>query len=281
MDSKIDRLKNYAEEQPGWFSLLITLLVLGAYIIAGILAALLTSDIVGNNLVQAIVRGLGAVAFAILLVKFGWSEASGLSRLGAPLAWLVGNALLAYEVVTHIIPLASEVIPGSQPWSETASVTLNALATGPLEEIPFRGIILIAFVRLWAYTPRGIVKSVMAASLFFGASHLVHILFGRPFPQAVFVSLNTFLAGIYYSAIVLRWKTIWPGVALHSLLNGFAALVAYQTPGFAEPAGVLFRAVLYQVPVAILALFIILRIKPESVLSSATQHAPRLHPNGG
>jgi hypothetical protein len=264
----MDRFRNFASQRPWWFSLLITVIVLAVYFVAGILAAIISSNAVENNLVQACVRGLGAIAFAIIVFRFGWHHVSGLSRLGSPLPWLVGLSILGYEVVTHVFPLAGDVNVGNGISAETVSVALNALTTGPLEEIPYRGLILIAFVQLWAFTERGIAKSVIAGSLFFGASHLIHLLLGRPLPQAMSIALNAFLAGIYYSAIVLRWKTIWPAVALHSLLNALVAIVAFHTPGFEEPADVLFLAALLQVPVVILAFFVILRIRPEEVVSS-------------
>jgi membrane protease YdiL (CAAX protease family) len=264
----IDRFQNFARRWPGWFSLLITIMVLTVYFVVGILAALSSSNAVENNIVQALGRGMGAIAFAIIVFRFGWQQASGLNRLGSPLPWLVGLGILGYEIITHVFPLAGDFHVGSGISAEAVSVALNALATGPLEEIPFRGLILIAFIQLWAFTERGIAKSVVTGSLFFGASHLIHLLLGRPFPQAMSIALNAFLAGIYYAAIVLRWKTIWPAVVLHSLLNAFVAIVAFHTPGFEEPADVLFLATLLQIPVAILAFFAIWRIKPEEVVPS-------------
>jgi membrane protease YdiL (CAAX protease family) len=264
----IDRFRDFARRRPGWLSLLITTIVLAVYFIAGILAALSSRNALESNLVQALGRGLGAIAFAIIVFRLGWQQASGLNRLGSPLPWFVGLSILGYEIITHVLPLAGDVNVGNEMSAEAVSVALNALATGPLEEIPFRGLVLIAFVQHWTFTERGIVKSVIAGSFFFGASHLIHLLLGRPLPQALSIALNAFLAGIYYAAIVLRWKTLWPAVALHSLLNTLVAIVAFHTPGFEEPADVLLLAALLQVPVVLLALFVILRIKPEEIVPS-------------
>jgi membrane protease YdiL (CAAX protease family) len=263
-----DRFQKFAHQRPGWFSLLITILVLAFYIIAGILAALGSSNAVESNLIEAFGRVVGAIAFAVIVFRFGWQQASGLNRLGSPQSWLVGFSILGYEIITHVFPLASDVNFGNGISTEAVSVALNALATGPLEEIPFRGLVLIAFVQLWAFKEKGIVKSVIAGSFFFGASHLIHLLLGRPFPQALYISLNAFLAGIYYAAIILRWKTIWPAIALHSMLNALIGTVAFYTPGFQEPADVLFLSTVLQIPVVILAFFVVLRIKPEEILPS-------------
>ena len=190
--------------------------------------------------------------------------------LGSPGAWLVGFGILVYEAVTHIYPLAGDADLAGAIWPETAPVALNALTTGPLEEIAFRGLILYAFLRVWATTGAGIVKSVLASSLLFGASHLIHILLGRPLPQALLVAANASLAGIYYAAIVLRWKTLWPPIAIHSLLNALAAIVAFNTPGFEESVGALLLAVALQVPVVVLGAYWIRRASPKEIHA----HAP-------
>jgi hypothetical protein len=262
----IDRFQKFARERPGWFSLLITVMVLMVYFVAAIVAALSSTNATEDNLIQAFGRGFGAIAFAIIIFQFGWQRACGLNHPGSLLPWLGGLGLLGYEIVTHVLPLAGDVNFGNGISAEAVAVALNALATGPLEEISFRGLVLIAFVQHWAFAKRGIAKGVIAGSFFFGASHLIHLLLGRPFPQAITIALNASLAGIYYAAIVLRWKTIWPAVALHGLLNALVAIVAFYTPGFQEPANELFLGTLLQIPVVILAFFVIWRIKPEEVV---------------
>jgi hypothetical protein len=106
---------------------------------------------------------------------------------------------------------------------------------------------------------------VILTALVFGGSHLIHILFGRPIPQATLIGLNAALAGIYYAAILLRWRTIWPAVVLHSGLNTAASIVAFNTPGFSEPVGTLWVTIAFQIPIVILGIYIISRIRPGSV----------------
>lgn len=256
-------LKRIAAHNPAAFSFLITALVLVSYVAAGIFAEIFSSNSVEQNLLAALGRGAGAIGFAFIIFRFGWQDDSGLSRFGSLAAWIAGLSILAYEIVTHVVPLMDGANLGSVFSPDSASVALNALATGPLEEIPFRGIILYAFVRLWANKDQGLAKSAIVSSLFFGASHLIHILLGRPLPQATFISVNAFLAGIYYAAIVIRWRTLWPGIAIHGVLNAIVGIVAFSTPGFEEPAGILALAAILQLPIAILGLYLIMKIKPE------------------
>jgi hypothetical protein len=233
---------------------------------------------VSSQLVEAFGRLVGSLFFVLIVWRFAWQDATGLTRLGPFSVWLLTAAILVYEIATHILPLSG----GFHYWTinpvETISVSLNALTTGPLEEIPFRGIILYAFIRLWTNAEEGIVKSVLLSAILFGGSHLIHILFGRPIVQASLIALNASLAGIYYAAIVLRWQTIWPAIALHSLLNTVAAIVAYNTPGFDESEPALIAAILFQVPIVVLGMYLIMRVRPQKIVLYAAKenHYPQI-----
>lgn len=264
----MNRFKEFSGGHPIQFSLLITFLVLLFYIVAAVLAELLSNTVVGYNLTEALGRLLGSAIFVFLLWRFGWQEDAGLMRFGSLTVWLAAIIILAYEVATHVYPfLRGSELSNINP-TETAAVALNAVTTGPLEEIPFRGIIFYAFLRLWAGSTNGLVKSLLLSALLFGGSHLIHILLGRPIPQAMLVALNAMLAGIYYAAIVLRWKTIWPPIFLHSGVNVFAAIVAFNIPGFSEPVPALLLAVAFQIPIVIWAGYLISRIKPVRVAAA-------------
>lgn len=264
----MSRLERFSTLDPIQFSLLITLMVLALYVGAAVFAELFGTTTVGRNLIEALGRFVGAVFFVFVILRFKWLEKTGLSRLGPITVWLFAMAILFYEVITHVYPLMGDFDLGNIDTAESASVALNAVTTGFIEEIPFRGIILYAFIRLWADSKEGILKSVLLSALIFGGSHLVHVLLGRPIPQATLIALNASLAGIYYAAIVLRWNTIWPAVAIHSSLNAIASIVAFNTPGFNESIWTLLLAVVFQIPVVILGGYLISRIKAMKVVSN-------------
>lgn len=152
----------------------------------------------------------------------------------------------------------------------SVSVTLNNISTGFIEEIPFRGIVLYAFIRLWGDSKRGIIKSVLYSSVIFGGAHLIHIALGRPLPQAILVVISTFLAGIYYAAIVLRWKTIWTVVLFRGLLNTFIELRVLETQGFTLTISSLSLIILLQLPVVVYGIYLIFRIPPRPIVPNAS-----------
>jgi membrane protease YdiL (CAAX protease family) len=163
----------------------------------------------------------------------------------------------------------SVALPGFSDPVGSASVAVNALLTGPLEEISFRGLVLYAFLRRWGDSRRGIVKAVLYSSLIFGAMHIIHVLLGRPVPQALLVVASTFLSGIVYAALVLRWKTLWTVAALHGVTNAAVAMRALETPGFGETVPGLALMIALQLPLVVYGTYLIYKTPSQPGLPDA------------
>lgn len=260
------RFKRFSGEHPLGFALVITFLLLLFYIFAAVLAQILGSSIVSSSLIEAAGRLVGSLLFVIIILRFSWQEQTGLTRFGGLSLWLLTLVVLAFDVITYVIPYLGDVDWGNANLADTAAVALNALMTGPLEEFPFRGLILYAFIRLWADSKEGIWKAVLLSAVFFGASHLVHILWGREVPRATLIALIAGLSSIYYAAILIRWQTIWPVVVLHSGLNTMASIVAFNVPDYSESVDALLLTVAFQIPLVILGWYIISRTEPRAAV---------------
>ncbi len=259
------KFKGFARDHPILFSLVITLMVLLFYIAAAILAEAQSLDRAGYEITEAIGRLAAALFFLFVLWRFGWLEASGVTRSGTLSAWLITLLITGFEIATHMLPAFGSLELEIPDPGLSISVAINAMATGFIEEIPYRGIVLYAFIRTWGNSKAGIAMSVVCSSLIFGASHLIHILLGRPVAQAIFVAVSASLAGIYYAAFVLRWKTIWTVVVFHGLLNAVASMKAIETPDFMEAATSAWGWILgLQLPVVVYGIYLIYRISPRS-----------------
>ncbi len=239
--------KRFATNHPVLFSVLITLSVLVFYVAAGVFGAAVRGD-VGGNLAQAIGRFFAAGCFVYLLWRFDWLDASGVTWRGTAAAWLVTLVLVVYETVAYQLVFFGDLSFEISNPGVSIAVGLNALATGPLEEIPFRGIILCAFLSLWGDSRKGIVRSVLYSAVLFGCSHIIHIAFGRPPDMVAMKMFMTCLSGIYFAALVLRWRTIWTVVLFHGVLNAVLSIRAVEVAGFAETAPALGMMALLQVP---------------------------------
>ena len=69
-------------------------------------------------------------------------------------------------------------------------VAANQMTIGLFEETAYRGLVMYAFVRMWGDSTWGLVGSVLLSALFFGASHLVWVVFGKPPLQTMLMSLS-------------------------------------------------------------------------------------------
>jgi hypothetical protein len=259
-------LERLASQHPASFGLLISLLVLVSYVATAILAGLVADDRVGYESAEAIGRTAASLFFVYVLWRLGWLESSGVTRWGTLYTWGILLLILAYDLVTTTHALFGSVaMVGISDRVLSASVAANALTTGGLEEIPFRGILLYAFVRLWGDSRRGLIKAVLYTSLLFGGIHIIHILLGRPLPQAMLVAISASLSGILYAAFVLRWKTIWTVVVLHGVSNAVVAVMALETPGFAETVPALGLMLVFQLPLVVYGAYLIYRLPQTAI----------------
>jgi hypothetical protein len=265
-------LERLATHHPVPFALLISLMVLVSYTVTAILAEVVTNGRAGYELVEAVGRLAASLFFLYMLWRLGWLAPSGVTTRGAPYAWAVTLIVLAYDLVTTTYALFGSVamFAISDPVL-SAPVAVNALTTGLLEEIPFRGIILYAFLRLWGDSRRGVIKGVLYSSLLFGGIHVIHILLGRPVPQAMLVVVSASLSGIMYAAFVLRWRTIWIVVVLHGVTNAVVAMRVLETPGFAETVPALGLSIVLQLPLVVYGAYLIYKAPPQPVVSNAGQ----------
>jgi len=76
------------------------------------------------------------------------------------------------------------------------------------------------------------------------------------------VMINSFLSGIWWGVMVLRWKSLWPIIVLHSLSN-VSVLVKGISSAYIEPDTTAYaRAMLLEIPLLALAVWLLLRTRP-------------------
>ncbi len=264
------KFKRLATNSPVLFGVLITLSVWFFYVAAGVFSEILAQDRAGHNFAEAIGRLSASFLFLCVLWRFGWFNASGVTRPGTLGAWLVTLLITAYETIAYQLPLFGDLVFQISDPGVSISVGLNALVTGLIEELPFRGIILYSFVRLWGDTRKGIVRSVLISAVFFSGSHLIHIALGSPFGTVAMKMIMTYLSGIYFAALVLRWRTIWTVVLFHGVLNAFMSIRAIEVPGFTETATALGIIILLQVPLLVFGAYLISRVPLREVVPNAS-----------
>lgn len=265
----MDDLKWFASDHPIRFGLVTTLLLWVLYIVAAVLAAIVSRGAPGHQLVEAVGRAAASLLFLFVLWRFRWLSAAGVTRLGGWQAWLLALPVLVYEIVTHFYAMFGDLAFVVSDPAVAGFSALDGIAAGLMEEIAFRGVVLYGLVRVWGDSARGITRSVLASALIFGAAHLIHIGLGSPAPQTILLALSTFLAGIYYAAFVLHGRSIWPAVVLHALLNGIVNLKAVGIAGFEETVSAWLLIVLFQLPVVLVGAYLLRSVSPRRVVPEA------------
>lgn len=267
----MDTIEILAKNKPLTFVLLTLLiwLLLGAVLVVGS-AALLRVPIVED--VPQIVGTLGAT-FVLLVIagRMGWLRSMGIACFGSWRVWLMTIPLLVYMILAYLYGFFGNVSYdlGVFARSDAAHrLLVRQGIVGFVEETLFRGIILYALVRTWGKSKRGLIASVLVQAALFGALHTLQIVAGSSLVAALMVMINSFLSGIWWGVIVLRWKSLWPVIILHSLSN-VIVLTKGISSAYIEPATTAYaRATLLEIPLLALGIWLLLQTPARSETES-------------
>jgi len=185
-------------KHPLAFGFLITivfiLLVLASSILVGRASAAETS---GWYIGSTIGRLVSIFILLIVLSRLGWLHSAGFTSLGQPRTWLMLIIPLAYSIAVSAYAMTGNLDFSSSDPLFTSIVILFLMTHALLEEIAFRGLIMHSFIRAWGSTNRGVLRSVLVSSLFFGGMHVIYPA-GEPLQIVLFRIIAAFLLGIFF-----------------------------------------------------------------------------------
>lgn len=138
------------------------------------------------------------------LADYGFRRPMGLARIfwGLPLVAVVAVVFATSDI---------RVVPGT-----LLAATLLAVAIGFNEEIWFRGLLLASLRTL------GSRRSVVAASVIFGALHLANLFTGQPLPALLLQFAFAALVGLVLAEIVALTGSLWIGIVWHVIYDAIA-----------------------------------------------------------
>jgi membrane protease YdiL (CAAX protease family) len=269
------RAYRFAGDHPLAFALLALLLWLTVTAAAVILISLLFS-----SLDAIVVQSTGTLAATALLLavcwRFGWLRPAGITSPGSWQVWLYALAALVYLVLVYWLVFFGDI--SFELWlfsrvEEVGRIVLRQVVVGLVEEIVFRGVILYVLVRVWEKSRRGLAAGVLLSAFLFGALHLLQGFAGRSFGSALLVSLESFVNGIWWGAIVLLGVSIWPTVILHAIANLSILIRLLAVPGFALPGAGFILASLLQLPLIVVFMWLLLRTFPRPEMPESPRFA--------
>ena len=253
----MNRTRQLACKAPTIFSLAVTLTYIVMVVIGAVLANRWPAESQGWYIASTVARLFSNLIMLALLANLGWLEVGGFLRLGSGQMWMVAPLLMAYAAAVSIYAMSGHLSFAVLEQSLPAGTALFLLLHALLEEVVFRGMVLVAFVKAWGSTTRGLLKGVAASSLIFVAQHLANVLGGYPPPVVLLQATGAFFLGIFLASLVLKSGSIYPAVVLHGVANVVAFLALDANPAAAsEPQAWLLQTVL-MVPLAAIGIYLL------------------------
>lgn len=251
------QIRRLAWHSPIRFALAATLAFIAMLITGAVLANRWLLETEEWYVASAITRVLASATGLALLYRLGWLQAAALTRRGSWQAWLLALLALAYLAGASAYAMSGSLDLSFVQEELPGAAALFIMAHALLEEIVFRGLVMVALLNVWGATRSGVLKSVVVSSLFFAGMHIINVLSGNPLPVVLLQSVGAFFLGILFCSLVLGGKSLYPAVFVHGIANIAGFLIFGAHPDAAgEPGRWLLQSTLL-IPPAIFALYIL------------------------
>src|SRR5665648_84722 len=253
------KFKNFALKRPILFGLsfivIYALVAALAYPVHFLFPENGVGQIFGETANKLIVFGV----FVLLLWRFGWLKSSGLTGKGSWKIWLITAVVLVYMGVLELYAFTGSLtLSFPDPPLALANLALG-FGTGLVEETLYRAVVLIAMISAWGLTKKGIVKAVALSSILFGMTHLLNLMI-RPWQVVLFQALVVSLPGIFYGALVLSGKSLWPAILIHWLTNAVVNVQVIAIEGFQEATAMWIVFAIGLIPVIVYSAYLIRKL---------------------
>lgn len=254
----MDRIKQFATEHPVALGFVIAVVYILVLFVSAMLGALWPGEETYGQVGGIIGRVASIAVFLALLYRLGWLRSAGFASLGRWQTWPIALFSLTYAIAVSAYAMTGNfdfrsALPGL--------VIVFIVTAAFLEEVVFRGLMMHVFVRAWGSTTRGLIKSVLVSSLFFGAMHFLDFFSGRPLPNVFLQGVEALFLGIILASLVLIGKSIYPAVFLHGLLN-LAGYLNVTGRGIEETASSWLLFSLLMLPLAIYGIYLLRGLPP-------------------
>lgn len=203
------------QRRPLLFSLLLLLVILVTYLIAGAITfqfklPTLAIIIIGDGIL---------VLIAILLLsRLHWWHEAGFR--------LPPNPLSLWFFTVPLLPILLNMVLAGVGYPGIGRILLFfvlALTVGFVEEAFFRGMMLHALLRCGPW------QAAIISSIFFGIAHLLNLAAGANLAATLLQIVYALAIGLMYAALALRTRTILPLIILHGLTDFFGFLALNST----------------------------------------------------
>ena len=266
-------IKEYALKRPFIFGLfmifLFSLLSTLTYPVHFLFPETTSGQLLGDALGKILIF----LVFLFITWRFGWLQRAGFAQVGKPLAWVVLLPILVYKILSWVYAFTGDLIFPPLKLGLASSHLALQLGTSLVEETMVRGLVLTAMILAWGETKSGQFKAAALSSLYFGMIHLFNLI-SRPSGTVLLQAVILSLPGLFYAAFLLRYKTIWPGVILHWLLNATVNIKLIGVENYQETLSNWLIAGAAILPLALLSLYWVWKLSVKEQTELIPEPAP-------
>ena len=256
------KFKDYAIKHPFVFGLILILI----YSLLGTLTYpvhfLFPETEFGQLLGDALAKLITFLAFLIIYWRFGWLKDSGLARFGTLTTWLVFIPLLIYKILGYLYAFTGDLSFQIADKGLASSFLTLSLGTSLVEETLVRGLVITAMLLAWGNSKSGQFKALALSSLYFGMIHLFNLI-GRPPGAVILQALILVMPGFFYAAMVMKYKTLWPGIILHWLLNASVNIKLIGVEAYQETLPMWLTTAAFSIPLVLLSIYWVWKLPVE------------------
>jgi len=152
-----------------------------------------------------------APAFLLAVVAWlGWWREVGLKPADPTRSW----RLLWFPAIFVLGFLGTAAILGLPPTQTIIFVLINTMLVGVSEELMFRGVILHGALSRFNIWP-----AILLTTVLFGAVHVLNGFTTGDFLSSMAQAMAATLSGMYFLALRLRTRSLFPGMLIHGLFD--------------------------------------------------------------
>lgn len=251
----MNRMIKLAERRP---LLVVIGLIVAAFAamaaVAAICAAALQTQI-QDMTVQMLAQAAGAIFSIFIIWRLGWLRVLGPPVKGNGTVALLTAVILVYSSAAALLSFFGSIgLPGSAP-AGSGPVLLHSALAGFMEELLFRGAVLLPLAFAWN-SPRGRIAAALTSAALFAVVHMLNAIGGDPGMTMLQIA-EAFLSAVLYAALVVRFGSIWPAILLHGLVNLLVNRYAVAAPAFVATASDYLVLVICDIPLAAVGLYLV------------------------
>jgi len=207
----------------------------------------------------------------LLMWRLGGLEGSGIAQSGRWQVWLLAIGGMLYFACAGLYAFYGKVafdISSFVRLPAARTLALTQFVSGLHEEILFRGVVLYVLFCAWGHTGPGTIGSVILTAVLFAVPHMVAVFMGVSLSSALLLVVEACIIAVWWGALVLWGKSIWPAVLLHYVVNVVVAVQGLTVP-MVTPDTLAYRRILWSsIPLGVIGIGLLATgVRNASVLS--------------